>query len=262
MGVYVQGPEETDVLADSINTLAWFDRFDQTSDYKISLCLDEILSILTNKFQHSGFQLLTNGRSISDSHLLYRLLKTGPSGMLFAIPVHSCIPQVHDQITQAEGSFAQTDRGIKNLLDSDQKVEIRIVISKLSIDTVTETARYIVNNYLDVSTVNFMAMEMMGNAAINRERIWIDYDQIFNKIEEAIDVLVTNGIDVKLYNLPLCMVKRGFWHIAVRSISSYKIQYQDACSACCVRDICGGFFGSTRRLMNPPVYPVQRSSEA
>lgn len=222
----------------------------------------EILSILTNKFQHSGFQLLTNGRSISDSHLLYRLLKTGPSGMLFAIPVHSCIPQVHDQITQAEGSFAQTDRGIKNLLDSDQKVEIRIVISKLSIDTVTETARYIVNNYLDVSTVNFMAMEMMGNAAINRERIWIDYDQIFNKIEEAIDVLVTNGIDVKLYNIPLCMVKRGFWHIAVRSISSYKIQYQDACSACCVRDICGGFFGSTRRLMNPPVYPVQRSSEA
>ena len=41
MGVYVQGPEETDVLADSINTLAWFDRFDQTSDYKISLCLDD-----------------------------------------------------------------------------------------------------------------------------------------------------------------------------------------------------------------------------
>lgn len=41
LGVYVQGPEETDVLADSINTLAWFDRFDQTSDYKISLCLDD-----------------------------------------------------------------------------------------------------------------------------------------------------------------------------------------------------------------------------
>lgn len=222
----------------------------------------EILRILTNKFQHSGFQLLTNGRSISDYRLLHRLLKTCPSGMLFAIPVHSCIPKVHDQITQAEGSFAQTDRGIKNLLDADQKVEIRIVISKLSIDTVTETARYIVSNYHNVSTVNFMAMEMMGNAAVNRERIWIDYDQIFNKIEQAVDILVTNGIDVKLYNLPLCMVKRGFWHIAVRSISSYKIQYQHTCSVCCVKDICGGFFGSTIRLMNPTVYPIQRSSEA
>lgn len=27
LGVYVQGPEETDVLADSINTLAWFESF-------------------------------------------------------------------------------------------------------------------------------------------------------------------------------------------------------------------------------------------
>lgn len=219
----------------------------------------EILTLLRSKFQNSGFQLLTNGRSIADGGLLKRLLDAGPSGMLFAIPVHSCVPAIHDGITQVNGSFLQTDRGIKNLLRMDQRVEIRIVLSKISIDTAVDTAFYISRNYPGVSTVNFVAMEMMGNAAVNRERIWIEYDRIFPKIQQAIDILINAGIDVKLYNFPLCVVKRGYWHIAAKSISAYKIQYQDSCESCCVKEICGGFFGSTKKLMNPKVYPVQRS---
>lgn len=219
----------------------------------------DVLNILRSKFQKSGFQILTNGRSLADGALLRRILDMGPSGMLFAIPVHSCVPDVHDYITQVNGSFVQTDRGIKNLLKMDQRVEIRIVLSKLSIDTAIDTAKYITIHYTGITIVNFVAMEMMGNAAINKEKIWMDYDQIFIRIQEAIDILVRNGIDVKLYNFPLCMVKSGYWHIAAKSISAYKIQYQDACEACCVKEICGGFFGSTKKLMNPKVYPIQRN---
>lgn len=84
-------------------------------------------------------------------------------------------------------------------------------------------------------------MEMMGNAVINREKVWIDYDSIFVKIRTAIDQLIKNGFDVKLYNFPLCMIKKGYWHIAAKSISGYKIQYQDDCLLCEAKDICGGF---------------------
>ena len=67
---------------------------------------------------------------------------------------------------------------------------------------------------------------------------------------------MTHGIDVKLYNFPLCMVDEGYWSIAAKSISEYKIQYPCECEACTVKEICGGFFGSTLHLMKPTVYPI------
>ena len=79
------------------------------------------------------------------------------------------------------------------------------------------------------------------------------------KIRTAIDQLIKNGFDVKLYNFPLCMIKKGYWYIAAKSISGYKIQYQDDCLLCEAKDICGGFFSSTKKLMNPKVYPINRS---
>lgn len=219
----------------------------------------DVMDTLREKFQKSGFQLLTNGRSAADFRFLKNVLHHCPSGMLFAIPLHSCIPEIHDEITQSKGSFVQTDQGIKNLLKLNQRVEVRIVLSKVSIETAEKTAEYIIENYKGLTTVNFVAMEMMGNAVINREKVWIDYDSIFVKIRTAIDQLIKNGFDVKLYNFPLCMIKKGYWHIAAKSISGYKIQYQDDCLLCEAKDICGGFFSSTKKLMNPKVYPINRS---
>lgn len=221
-----------------------------------------VMDALKDKFQRSGFQLLTNGRSAADFRFLKNLLNHSPSGMLFAVPLHSSIPEIHDEITQSRGSFFQTDQGIKNLLKLNQRVEVRIVLSKVSIETIEKTAAYIIKNYKGLSTVNFVAMEMMGNAVLNRERVWIAYDSIFSKIQTAIDQLILNGFDVKLYNFPLCMIKKGYWYIAAKSISEYKIQYQDECSKCEVKDICGGFFYSTKNLMNPKVYPVNMRSGA
>lgn len=221
-----------------------------------------IMEALSNKFQRSGFQLLTNGRSAADFRFLKNILRHSPSGMLFAVPLHSSIPEIHDEITQSRGSFFQTDQGIKNLLKLNQRVEIRIVLSKVSVETVEETAKYIIENYKGLTTVNFVAMEMMGNAVLNKERVWIDYGTIFIKIQMAVDLLILNGFDVKLYNFPLCMIKKGYWHIAAKSISGYKIQYQDKCSMCEVKDICGGFFYSTKKLMNPEVYPINTRSGA
>ena len=134
------------------------------------------------------------------------------------------------------------------------------MLSSISIGSVYETALYINQNYKNIHSVNFVAMEMMGNAAINRVRVWIDYGDIFPRIKKAVDLLVRTGIDVKLYNFPLCMVDEGYWPIAAKSISEYKIQYPKDCESCTVKEICGGFFGSTLHLMNPPVHPITKKN--
>lgn len=221
----------------------------------------DMLQTMKEKFTESDFQLLTNGRSAADKVFLQKVLQVVPAGMRFAIPVHSADPGIHDMITQSKDSFIQTDRGIKNLLREQQKVEVRIVVSKKSAETLADTAKYIVNNYKGVFCVNFIGMEMMGSAALNKENLWIDYSEAFKKSKDAIDILVGAGIDVQLYNFPLCAVNRGYWHIAAKSITDYKIRYMDECDECSVKEICGGFFYSTKQIIKPKVTPVKGSDE-
>lgn len=217
----------------------------------------DILNLLYNKFQYAGFQILTNGRSAADLQFLKEVLQYCPNGIRFAIPIHAANAKVHDMITRAKGSFVQTDRGIRNLLMQKQKIEIRIVVSKLNISYMEETANYIVRNYKHVFCVNFVAMEMMGNAAQNREEIWIDYAEAFQNCKSAIDILVKNGIDVQLYNFPLCAVDSGYRKIVAKSITDHKIRYMNECNNCAVRQICGGFFFSTKQIMKPKVQPIR-----
>lgn len=217
----------------------------------------EILEYLKGKFRYSGFQLLTNGRSLADEMFLKQVLERTPRGMRFAIPLHASREMVHDGITQAKGSFRQTDRGIRNLLKQGQKVEIRVVISRKNIAYLTETAAYIVSNYPRVFCVNFIGMEMMGSAAVRREELWADYPEVFKRSEAAVKILIAHGIDVQLYNFPLCAVKKGYWPLAVKSITDYKVRYMPACDDCRVKEICGGFFASTKHLMKPEVKPVR-----
>jgi His-Xaa-Ser system radical SAM maturase HxsC len=221
----------------------------------------DMMLIMKEKFVKSNFQLLTNGRSSADKIFLQKVLKVTPNGMRFAIPVHSVEPNIHDMITQVQGSFTQTDRGIRNLLHEQQKVEVRIVVSRKNADTLVDTARYIVDNYRGVFCVNFIGMEMMGSAALNKDSLWIDYSEVFKKSKNAVDILVEAGIDVQLYNFPLCAVNRGYWHIAAKSITDYKIRYMDECEECSVKTICGGFFYSTKQVMKPRVTPVKYADE-
>lgn len=217
----------------------------------------EIMHMLKEKFQHSGFQLLTNGRSAADNNFLNAMLKEMPDGIRYAIPLHCSREEVHDSITQVKGSFRQTICGISNLLKHDAKVEIRIVVSSRNIEYLKDTAKFIVEHFPGVFCVNFVAMEMMGNAAKNREILWVDYAEVFKKARAAIEILVTSGIDVQLYNFPLCAVEHDYWRLAAKSITEYKIRYMEACDECSVKPICGGFFVSTQKVMHPEVHPVK-----
>ena len=63
-------------------------------------------------------------------------------------------------------------------------------------------------------------------------------------------------MDVKLYNFPLCAVKKEYWVLCSKSISDYKIEYDDVCSQCKVKEICGGIFDSTKRMAKITGKPI------
>lgn len=225
-----------------------------TLDRKVFL---RVMAALADAFPEAEAQLLTNGRAFCSKHFLQRLLEKCPPNMTVAIPIHGSTEDLHDQITRSQGGFKQTLQGIQNLLDRKVAVEIRIVITKQNKDDVLNIARLISKKFPDVCIVNFISLEVRGNCYKNMQQVYIDARESFVAAKESIDLLVSKGIDVGLYNYPLCMVDRGYWFLCKKSISPDKVRYGEICGDCIMKEACGGLFGTTLAIANPVLKAIE-----
>ena len=221
-----------------------------------------LMSALRGGYDETGFLLLTNGRAFGDYRFAKRFAACMPDNMRVGIPLYGYNETAHDRITQTKGSFQQTVIGIQNLLHYGVETEIRVVLTKQTIDAIDGIAAYIIKYFPGIACVNLMGLEMMGNAAKNRELVWLPYRQIFEKSKCAVKRLIVNGIDAKLYNFPLCAVDKSYWEICAKSISDYKVDYSGECEGCDVKEICGGVFDSTKRVVHFTGSPIKRCSDA
>ena len=205
----------------------------------------ELLEVCRDRFNNTDFQILTNGRIFAIKEYCNLLIDKMPNYTTIGIPIHGSCEEVHDMITQSPKSFNQTLKGIKNLLKNKVNIEIRIVISKLNIMDISNISELIVNEINDVNHICIMAMEMTGSAYTNREKIWIGYKEAFKEIKSAIDNLINAGINVRLYNFPLCTVEDKYRTLCCRSISSWKVRYGEVCDKCRLKELCCGVFAGT-----------------
>ena len=189
---------------------------------------------LREKFECTDFLLLTNGRIFAVDSYVERFVEKAPKNSIVAIPIHGSTANIHDMITQSNGSFNQTKIGIKKLLKAGINVELRIVVSRLNKDDIHNIAQMISDELSEVDYVSIMAMEMTGSARVNQDKVWIS--------------LIENGIDVKLYNFPLCTVKKEYWTLCEKSISPDKVRYAETCENCKMKNACGGVFAGTMSM--------------
>lgn len=216
----------------------------------------DIMELLRQKFPDTEYLFLTNGRIFSCSDYFETFISHMPGDICFAIPIYGDSPKTHDAITRTDGSFAEAVTGMQNFMKSCIKVEIRIVVSKLNYHNLKNIARFVAKYLPNACVVNFIGLEMCGNAARNRDEVWIDYPQAFESMKEAVDILCSESINVGIYNFPLCALSAPYRHLCKRSISDYKIVYDEMCSECSLKEICGGIFRSTYLLKKPEVKPV------
>lgn len=215
-----------------------------------------LFEAMKNKFVYTGFLLLTNGRVFAKAEYCLRLAESLPQQTVIGIPLHGYDPQSHDTVTQTQDSFLQTTVGLKNLLALGMNIELRVVISNITAPYLEKIAKLIIHEFYGIKSVKFIGLEMLGNAAINSNIVWIPYMQAFKSARNAILLLVNRGIDVGIYNFPLCSVEKSFWPICLKSITDYKVRYSDKCNCCVVRDACGGLFAGTYRLAECDLKPV------
>ncbi|MFD3158748.1 His-Xaa-Ser system radical SAM maturase HxsC (plasmid) [Haloimpatiens sp. FM7330] len=219
--------------------------------------LFEILRSCKEKFQNTNFIMLSNGRMFYYKDYAINYVKSRPNGTVIAIALHGNNSTVHDMSTRVNNSFKQTITGLKNLYDLGEKIEIRIVVNKLNYKILPSMAKMISKNFPNIFRVNIMGLEMLGNAALNKEKVWINFNESSKFVNKAVCILLLNGITTNLYNFPLCYINKELWQISAKSISDYKVRYTEKCLDCKVKNLCGGFFESTYKLGKVNVKPVK-----
>lgn len=206
------------------------------------------IKYLKERFLDTEFLFLTNGRIFSVEKYLQLFMESIPNNSIVAIPIHGSCEQIHDAITRAEGSFKQTKCGIMRLLKHHIRVEIRLVVNKLNVEDFNSIADLIIEQFNSIAYLSIIAMEMTGNAWVNRDKVWIPYKESFAKISPAIRKMVASGINVKLYNFPICTVDKPFWTLCEKSISANKVRFAETCSVCKYKSACSGVFVGTFQL--------------
>ena len=216
--------------------------------FLVGECIFPFIRYLKENLPCTEFLFLTNGRVFAIDKFVNQFVESIPYNSTVAIPIHGSCDSIHDSITRADGSFKQTVRGIKQLLRNGIRIEIRLVVSKLNISDFDRIAELIISQFPGIAYVSVIAMEMTGNARKNKEQVWISYKESFDLISDSIQRMVKNGIDVRLYNFPICTVQKSFWTLCEKSISENKVRFAESCVECKYKAACGGVFAGTFQL--------------
>jgi His-Xaa-Ser system radical SAM maturase HxsC len=204
----------------------------------------DLMSLIKNYLPNTSIHILTNGRSFNDIEFTRAYANIGHQDMMLGIPIYSDDPVRHDYVVQASGAFDETIRGILNLKSLKQKVEIRIVLHKQTIDRLTNLCEFIARNLLFVDHVALMGLEMIGFTRANIEKLWIDPHEYRDTLSAATLLLKSYGINVSIYNHQRCLINDDVVFANRKSISDWKNEYVPECNGCLKVAECGGFFTS------------------
>jgi len=224
-----------------------------------TLCGDALFELLTGchrRHPKAGIIMLTNGKRFSDFPFAKRFAALGVP-LTLAVSLHADVDTLHDRIVNSHGSFQMTQQGLYNLAKLGQRIEIRIVVSRLNSGRLPQIARHIYRNYSFASHVAFMGLEITGHAVQNYDTVWVDPHEYGASLEAALHELHRRGMNVSAYNHPLCLLPRSAWSFARKSISDWKNAYSDVCVQCAVREKCCGVFTTSGEHLSSWIRPVE-----
>ena len=204
--------------------------------------LTEIIKVCADALPDTHVHVLSNGRNFESAVYADKFKDLHPS-LTWGVPLYGDHFRLHDYIVQSSGAFAETIKGLYALHAAGQRIEIRVVLVKPTVERLSSLVRYIYQNLPFVEHVALMGIEPIGFAKAHHEALWIDPVDMAGTLYEAVSFLDQRGISVSLYNLPLCTLPDALRPFARRSISNWKQDYLPACAECDIKSDCGGFFG-------------------
>lgn len=168
------------------------------------------LPLLMEQARALGFHLhvQTNGRMLAYRPRAERLAAFGAT---WVIALHGPTAEIHDRVTEVEGSFAQTIAGIRNLRDLRQRVVGKVVLSKVNHATLPELVQTFLDN--DVRLVNVAFPHALGSARERFEEVVPRYSDVLPHVRRAIERHSRHAL-LYFEAIPLCLMRGHEKHVA------------------------------------------------
>jgi MoaA/NifB/PqqE/SkfB family radical SAM enzyme len=150
-----------------------------------------------------GISMQTNGRMFYYEEYCKRMCAI--AGIYYVIALHGSKAEIHDKITQKEGSFRQTLGGMKNLIKMGQSVNAKVVISKINMGDLTNIAKLCGER--GVKRLDFAFPHALGNAWQNFDKVVPRYSEIKEEVHRAAEFCIKNNIKVDFEAIPFCFME-------------------------------------------------------
>ncbi|KGI77575.1 His-Xaa-Ser system radical SAM maturase HxsC [Oleiagrimonas soli] len=224
--------------------------------------LNRVIETCAKTLPDTAIHVLSNGRRFADADYARTFIDLHPS-LSWGVPLYGSHYGLHDYVVQSAGAFAETMRGLYALNAARQRIEIRVVLLRPVVEELKRLSEYLYRNLPFVEHIALMGLEPTGFARAHHKDVWMDPKDMAPVLLDSVEYLARRGLNVSLYNLPLCALPQSLWPYAKRSISDWKQRYLPACQTCSVRNKCAGVFAwVTAEWTSRAISPIKEGMEA
>lgn len=187
------------------------------------------------------FHVLTNAQHFEEDDIA-SIEALGSDAVLWGIPLYSADALTHDKIVEKNGAFARLGQSLSYLARAGARIELRTVLLKANSEGLDELADFVSRKLSFIDFWAIMQLENIGYARKNWSDIFFDTSLDFEPLATAIDLASGRGLNLVLYNFPLCTVPVAYRHFCTNSISDWKNKHLPFCEGCSAISSCAGFF--------------------
>jgi len=149
-----------------------------------------------------GFvQLSTHGRKLSDESFLDELIASGVDRL--RIPLYGANAKVHDSVTRVRGSFNETLKGIKDVLNKSKSIEIQIscLIVEQNKDGLVDLVDFV--RKLGIGDFYFSIPQILKNA--RKPLYYIPIKHLGSYVKSAYYYASKNDFQIDFLEIPYCV---------------------------------------------------------
>lgn len=160
------------------------------------------LVALAHELGYSPIQIQTNGRTLASRRYCKELVDAGATE--FSPALHGHHPALHDWLTRAPGSFFQTTRGIRNVLEMGRTVLTNSVIVRANYHNLPQLARILVG--LGVPQFQFAFVHPVGTAGQNITAVVPRMEMMAPYLMRALQIGIDATRQVYSEAVPYCVL--------------------------------------------------------
>jgi len=170
----------------------------------------ELIELAKNK--GLKVQMFSNGRRFANKEFAKSIVEAGVD--LITEVFHSYKSEVHDFITQREGSFNQMRKGIDNLHSLGfYGLHTMVVVHKQNYRELLKLTDFLL--FFKPKALSFEALVLGGQTVKNFNTLAVKLAKTTPSLEEAWDFLIDRKISFRVNSFPLCLFKDRYWRYFV-----------------------------------------------